>query len=323
MRTYFTPSPTYWGGTAKTDIEFSYINDSAVAFEAYKNDEFDINSVVGEDVDTIKADAELSKELISYPGACTTAVMFHQLKEPFTDQKVREAFAMALDRESYTRDLMHGLGTPTLTWIPPGFPGYDAKENRWGYDPEAARAALAASSYGSVDKLPPIIATIPDSPRIRTRWEWLVAKWKEVLGVDIKIDPVETTTCVALTKDINTAPQMYILGWCADYPDPQNWLSVYWKTGAFGENIGYSNPEFDALVDEADTTVDPARRAKLYAQAQTLLTDGAPVAFGWNSQNDYLVKPWVKGIVTTPQDYGFAGIVMPLTIDIDQSMLPE
>ena len=103
----------------------------------------------------------------------------------------------------------------------------------------------------------------------------------------------------------------------------QNWLSVYWKTGAFGENIGYSNPEFDALVDEADTTVDPARRAKLYAQAQTLLTDGAPVAFGWNSQNDFLVKPWVKGIVTTPQDYGFAGIVMPLTIDIDQSMLPE
>ena len=47
------------------------------------------------------------------------------------------------------------------------------------------------------------------------------------------------------------------------------------------------------------------------------------MAFAWNSQNDYMVKPWVKGIVTTPQDYGFPGIVVPLSIDIDQSMLPE
>lgn len=251
------------------------------------------------------------------------AVMFHQLKEPFTDQKVREAFALALDRASYTRDVLGGLATPTLTWIPPGFPGYDANETRWGYDPVAAQVALAASSYGSVDKLPPIVATIPDSARNRVRWEWLVAKWREVLGADIAIDPVEPTAWTALTKDISTAPQMYLLGWCADYPDPQNWLSVYWKTGAFGERIGYSNPEFDALVDEADVTVDPAKRAELYAQAQSLLVEGAPVAFGWNNQNDYLVKPWVKGVVTTPQDDLFAGMMVPVTIDVDTSLLPE
>ena len=322
-RGYFTPSSTYWGGKAKVDIEFAYITDTAVAFEAYKNDELDIINPGPEDLDTIQADPQLNKELTSYPGSCTFAVMFHQLKEPFTDQKVREAFAMALDRETYARDVLHGLGTPTLTWIPPGFPGYDAKERRWGYDPEAARAALAASSYGSVDKLPPITATIGDTPRNRTRWEWLIAKWKEVLGVDIKLDPVEVTTWTALTKDVNTAPQMFIQSWCADYPDPQNWLSVYWKTGASSANIGYSNPEFDALVDEADSTVDPAKRAKLYAHAQTLLTDGAAVAFAWNRQNDYMVKRWVKGIITTPQDYGFPGIVVPLTIDIDQSMLPR
>ena len=323
VRARFTPNSTYWGGQPKVDIETAYINDGAVAFQAYLNDELDMLSVVGEDVDTINADPELSQQLISYPGSCTTAVMFHQLKEPFTDQKVREAFAMALDREGYTRDLSRGLASPTLTWIPPGFPGYDAGETRWGFDPDGARAALAASSYGSADKLPPLVATIPDSPRNRVRWEWLVAKWKEVLGVDIAIDPVESATWTALTKDITTAPQMYILGWCADYHDPQNWLSAYWKTGAFGERIGYSNPEFDALVDEADVTTDPAKRAELYAQAQKLLIAGAPVAFGWNSQNDFLVKPWVKGIVTTSQDYGFAGVVLPWTIDIDQSLLPQ
>jgi len=265
----------------------------------------------------------LSQEAKIYPGSCTFAVMFHQQKEPFTDQKVREAFAMALNREAWVADVLQGLGSPTLTWIPPGYPGYDAEENRWGFDVEAAKAALAESSYGSVEALPAITATFGDTPRNRTRWEWLAAQWKENLGVDIKLDPVEPTTFTALTKDIATAPQMFILGWCADYPDPQNWLSVYWKTGGFGERIAYSNPEFDALVDAADTEPDPAKRAQLYADAQKLLTDGAPVAFMYNNVNTYLVKPWVTGIATTPQDSGFPGSIDPISIDIDTTLLPQ
>jgi len=83
-----------------------------------------------------------------------------------------------------------------------------------------------------------------------------------------------------------------------------------------------SNPDFDALVNEADTTIDPAKRTELYAQAQTLLTDGAPVAFAWNNVNNYLIKPWVTGIVKTPQDSGWSGIQEPLTIDIDTTMKP-
>lgn len=206
VRAYFTPNENYWRGKANVDIEHSYITDSAVAFEAYKNNEFDIIGAAAEDLEVIKADPKLSQELNTYAGSCTFAVMFHQLKEPFTDQKVREAFAYALDREAWVRDVLRGLGAPTLTWIPPGYPGYDAEENRWGFDPEKARQALAESSYGSVDKLPPIKATFGDTPRNRTRWEWLTAKWKEVLGVDITLDPVEPTTFTALTKDINTAP---------------------------------------------------------------------------------------------------------------------
>ncbi len=146
------------------------------------------------------------------------------------------------------KDVLKGLGAPTLTWIPKGFPGYDATENRWGFDPAKAKAALAESTYKTVDKLPPIDLTFSDSPRNRTRYEWLAAKWKEVLGVTVKLNPVEPTAYTALTKDIKTAPQVFILGWCADYPDPQNWLSVYWKTGAFGARIGYSNKELDKLM---------------------------------------------------------------------------
>ncbi len=318
VRAYFTPNPNYWRGQGLVDIEYSYITDTAVAFEAYKNNELDIVDLAAEDYQVVMADSALKQEAMIYPGSCTFAVMFHQLKEPFTDQKVREAFAMALDREAWVRDVLRGLGAPTLTWIPPGFPGYDEEEDRWGFDPAAAQAALAASSYGSVEALPPIKLTFSDTPRNRTRNEWLAAKWKDTLGVDMTLDPVEPTTYTALTKNINTAPQTFILGWCADYPDPQNWLSVYWRTGGFGERIGYSNLDFDALVNEADTTIDEETRAALYAQAQTLLTDGAPVAFMWNNVNTYMVKPWVKGVVTTPQDHGFPGSNDPIMLDIQK-----
>ena len=322
VRGYFVPNPNYWDDLGKVDIEFSYITDSAVRFQAYKNDEFDIIALAAEDLPTVQADPVLSEEALIYPGSCTFDVMFHHDKEPFTDKKVREAFALALDREAWVRDVLNGLGSPTLTWIPPGYPGYQEGEMRWGFDPEAALQAIADSSYGSVDSLPPIVATIGDTPRNRVRWEWLIAKWKEVLGVDIELNPVEPTTYTALTKERETAPQMFILGWCADYPDPQNWLSVYWRTGAFGERIGYSNLDFDALVDEADTTVDPTKRMELYQQAQDLLVDGCEVAFMWNNVNSYLVKPWVKGVETTPQDAGWPGFANPIAVDIDTTMLP-
>lgn len=322
VRARFEPNANYWGGAAKVPIEFSYIADSAVSFQAYKNNEFDIIGLAAEDLATVKADPVLSKEANIFPGSCTFAVMFHQLKEPFTDQKVREAFAEALNRDGWVTDVLQGLGASTLTWIPPGYPGYEAS-TKWGFDPDLAKKTLAESKYGSVAKLPEITATFSDTPRNRTRYDWLIGKWKEVLGVDVKLNPVDPTTFTALTKDINTAPQMFILGWCADYPDPQNWLSVYWRTGGFGERIGYSNPDFDKLVNEADSTVDPAKRADLYAQAQNLLIDGAPVAFMWNNVNTYMIKPWVTGITTTPQDTDFPGSQDVESIDIDVSKLPQ
>jgi oligopeptide transport system substrate-binding protein len=109
---------------------------------------------------------------------------------------------------------------------------------------------------------------------------------------------------------------MFILGWCADYPDPQNWLSVYWKTGAFGERIGFSNPEMDELMTQADAELDPEKRAELYQQAQEMLVEGGYVAFMYNNVNTYLVKPWVQGLIQTPMDADWPGSQVPTSITI-------
>jgi oligopeptide transport system substrate-binding protein len=323
-RAFFTPNHNYWRGVGQVTIEYSYIDDSVAAFDAYKKNEFDIIPSAAEDLATITADAALRAEHMVYSGSCTIAIMFHQLKKPFTDKKVREAFTYALDRGAWVKDIEGGLAAPTLTWIPKGYPGYENGETRWGYDPEKARQMIAASSYGSVKNLPEIVLTFSDTARNRTRFEWLLTKWKEVFGDGLKIslNPVDANTYTDLSNDIATAPPVYRLGWCADYPDPQNWLSVYWKTGHFSGGIGYSNPEFDALVDQADMELDPAKRAGLYRQAQDMLVADAPGAFMHNTINHYLVKPWVKGIKTTPQDVGWPGDIDPISISIDISMKP-
>jgi oligopeptide transport system substrate-binding protein len=318
VRGYFTPNENYWMGQPSYEMEYRYITDGAVAFEAYKNDEFDIIPFGAEDLATIENDPTLNAEKNLYPGSCTFMLNMHHQKEPFNDVKVREAFMYALDREAWVSDVLMGMGAPAVSWIPPGFPGADEAETRYQFDIEAAQQAIAESSYGSIEALPPITLTFSDTPRNRTRYEWLSAKYRENLGIDMALNPVESTTYTALTKDIETAPQIYILGWCADYPDPQNWLSVYFMTGAFGERFGFGNAELDALMQQADATLDEEERMALYDEAQKFLIGLAPGAMFWNNVNAYLVKPWVSGLQLTPMDTGWPGIYAPLTIQVDR-----
>ena len=179
---------------------------------------------------------------------------------------------------------------------------------------------MAASSFGGPDGLNALglKLTFGDTPRNRQRSEWLVAKYKEILGVDIALDPIDTTTFTAITKDPKTFPLLARQGWCADYPDPQNWLSVYWRSDTtFAQRQGYVNTQFDDLTKQADVELDPVKRADLYKQAQDLLLADIPSAFGYNSLNHYLVQPWVKGILTTPQDSDWPGGFAPWAITVE------
>jgi oligopeptide transport system substrate-binding protein len=316
-RATLVPNPKYWGGQVTYKLEHHYITDSAVAFEAYKNNELDIFPFGVEDLAAIENDPELNAQKHLFPGTCTFGAMFHHEKAPFDDPKIREAFAYAIDRDAWVADVLKGVGVPTLTWIPLGVPGHVEGETRWGYDLEKARQAIADSTYGSADKLPEISLTFSDNPRNRTRFEWLASKWSEAFGIEIKLNPVEPTTYSSLTKDRATAPQVYILGWCSDYPDPQNWMSTYWKTGAMAERFAFSNTELDALMAKADKTVNYDERIKLNQEAQDMLIGLIPTAIIWNQAEAFLVKPWVKGIHQTPQDTDFPGSNNVLSITIE------
>jgi oligopeptide transport system substrate-binding protein len=302
----FAPNPNYWAGAPKLPgVEFKFIQDLSVALQAYKNNEVDIIVPDPNDVPAIKADATLGKEYIDPLGACTESYELNNTKPPFDNKKVRQAFATGFDRESYIRDALKDTSAKTLTWIPPGYPGFDKSENRWDYSPDKAKQLLAEAGFPNGQGLPEVkISYNSDTPANQARIEYIIQMYQKSLGVTLVPDPIEGKTLNSLRKDVTTAPQIVSGGgWCADYPDPQDWLSIFWHSRSqFAKNIGYHNAEADKLMDQADIETDPAKRMALYDQVQKIIIDDVPYIIRSTSKGTFLVKPYVKGLEITPQD---------------------
>jgi ABC-type oligopeptide transport system substrate-binding subunit len=89
-------------------------------------------------------------------------------------------------------------------------------------------------------------------------------------------------------------------GWCADYPDPENFLDLLFHTASAQNLSGYHNGEIDALLEEARTESDVGRRLTLYQEIERLIVADAPVVFVAHSLSAVLVKPELQGYVLTP-----------------------
>jgi oligopeptide transport system substrate-binding protein len=123
---------------------------------------------------------------------------------------------------------------------------------------------------------------------------------------------------ITLNARGSTHPQLlYSNAWFQDYPDPQNWLSVFWTCDStFAQPIGYCNEEFDRLTELGDTTVDPLKQLEYYEQAQRNLIDDVPGAFLFNPAGQALVKPNVIGITPAATESIWPGSLSSLmTID--------
>jgi oligopeptide transport system substrate-binding protein len=312
----FAANEHYWAGRPKLDgIEYVYIDDPQVALEAYRAGDLHITQLAPPQIPVVEADPALLPQMVSFPAAVTINLMFDLKQEPFQDQKVREAFAYAFDREIYCAEVRSGDCVPAFSWVPPGVPGH-IETDAFAFDPDAARQALAESSYGGPENLPEISFFYPsDDPSETERSEWLAGHYREVLGVELTLEPVDSTTFASLTKDPASFPQTSLLGWGQDYPDPQNWLSIYWTCDStiHASLVGYCNEDFDELIRQADEELDAERRMALYEEAGELLVADVPGVFAFNLATVVMVKPDVTGYQATASDYFYPGQWSSLT----------
>lgn len=313
----------YWGGQAKLDgIEYRVINGQE-AFDAYLRGDLDIiwgpSGVIS--YADIEADPVLSRQLLVGPVSFTGVFHMNQTREPFTDKKVREAFAYAFDREDYCRVLEAGTCTPTLSWIPPGVPGA-IETDAYAFDPDKARQALAESSYGGPENLPPILwYTVPsDDPWQAQFDQWIIDQIHTILGVELVLTEVTAEEREILDgDDPSIRPQIGSYLYYSDLPDPHDWMS-FWLCGAptFATGIGYCNPEFDALVERADSGLDPEARLALFEEAGRMLVADAPSIFAYTPTNAWLIKPYVTGYSRTALNQHWPGWWTPLTVDLER-----
>jgi oligopeptide transport system substrate-binding protein len=306
----FEANENYWQGRPLLDgIQYVYVEDSSVALEAYRAGDLDTVDLEPAQAAEVMADPEVSQALVTWPNAATRLLEMNLTQEPFTDKKVREAFAYAFDRETLCEVIRGGDCTPTLSWVPEGVPG-SIETDKYAFDPEAAVQALAESSYGGPEGLPEIVISYNSDVSGRgEQVEWVAGQYRDTLGVELTIEPTDGTTLVALRKDSATHPQLVFWGgWIGDYPDPQNWLSVYYTCdSSFAERVGYCNEEFDALTEQGDTTIDPEERLTYYEQAGQILIDDLPAVFLANDTQQFLVNPTVTGYTPTPSDVEWPG----------------
>ncbi len=162
------------------------------------------------------------------------------------------------------------------------------------FHPEEARRLLADAGYPDGKGFPAATAVYNTDDTNRLIAEFLQAQWKEHLNVNVEFESQEWK--VFLSRLNVDPPQIFRLGWGADFPDPDNFMNLFLSNSG-NNRLQWSNPRYDALVARGAMIEDPEKRQKIYDEAQTLLTetDAAMIPLFISVQN-LLIKPYVKGL---------------------------
>ena len=242
----------------------------------------------------------LHNQLLTGVDLCTGYVVFDTTRPPFDDVNVRKAFSEAFNRQQYIDVVMNGHALPAIGPYPPGLPGFNIALQGLPYDPVQARQLLQQSKYA--DNMPPIVYTDAGlGSYVSSDVAALAQMWKQNLGVTITVENIEPDEYLDSIYSGHHG-QLFGGGWCADYPDPENFADVLFHTGSQQNNGGYSNPALDQLLEQARVEQDVNKRIALYQQAEQMIVNDAPVLFTVHSLSYQLVKPYVKGYVFTPID---------------------
>jgi oligopeptide transport system substrate-binding protein len=245
---------------------------------------------------------------------CTYYVVYDLSRPPFDDIRVREAFTRSIDKERFNDVVHEGKGIIANGLYPPGLPGYNPNVNPIDYDSDGARAALAASTYGDSERLPEIILTTSGEGGDLGRDEaLLIQMWEQTLGVSINVEQIDYESFYDEIYAGNHG-QLLTLGWCADYPDPENFADLIFHTGSELNHGNYSNPDLDELLEAARGLPDIEARLALYQVIEQIIIDDMPAAFLMHDRPSYLVtKPYVYGWETPP-----IGVAQLMNVSIRQ-----
>jgi peptide/nickel transport system substrate-binding protein len=207
-------------------------------------------------------------------------------------RKVRQAINYGFDRNKLVLYLRNSLGIPAHSgFVPAGLPSFDSLLVKgYHYDPAMSRRLLAEVGYGNGKKLPAItLLTIPIYADIGS----YIAKQLEEIGFSVKVEAIQKSLLLEMTS---SSRALFFRGsWIADYPDAENYLSVFYSKNPAPPNYTrYNNPRFDAVFEQALAETNDSLRYKLYREADQIMMQDAPVVPLWYDVVIHLVQPNVQ-----------------------------
>ncbi len=297
-------------------ITFKLMDDNNAQLNGFNTGELDfIETVPVDEVAGLLASGEM--KVVDYLG--TYYVCYQTQKAPFDDWRVRKAFTLAVDRNyivteiTQTGQVEAGAYVPAGVYDAAGVEGddfrtvggdyYDPTTDAYEANCEEARALLAEAGYPNGEGFPVVEYLYNTDDNHKAVAEALQNMWQTELGVTVTLTNQEWGTFLQTRKDGDYSIARN--GWIADYNDPMTFLDM-WLTGGGNNDAQYSNPDYDAKIQEAKATSDVATRMQLMHEAEDILLEQDwvvnPLYFYTQS---YMLADGIEGMYYCPLGYFF------------------
>lgn len=288
-------NPQHYEGKPKiNEVQIFVIQEPTTALTLYETGELDYIELPPIAIPHYKS----SPEYRNKPQLRGYYYGFNITKPPFDNIQVRKALAHSINR-SLIPKILKGGELAASSWIPKGMFGYN-EDIGSKFNPQKARSLLANAGYPDGKNFPKVTAVFNTGDVNRLVGEYLQEQWKKHLNIEIKFESQEWK--VFLSRLDLDPPQIFRLGWGADFPDPDNFMNLFIKTSG-NNRLRWTNQHYDQLVARGSTLKNPQDRKKVYDEAQVLLTEiEVPMIPLFVSAQNLLVKPYIRGLKTNAME---------------------
>ncbi|EFH89385.1 peptide ABC transporter substrate-binding protein [Ktedonobacter racemifer] len=289
----FSPNTHYYNARPQLQkVTYRFYQTAQEAYKAYTNRQVDTASVPLANYQNVRK----QKDFHQVPQLWINYYTMNYLAKPFDNVKIRQAFALAIDKQAIVQNVWKGTALPTNHILPQGMPGYNEKLT--GPDQTKAlignpklaqtllKEGLKDENIASVSDLPDIeLSYATGVPTITQEIQAAIQQWQKVLNISVKPNPMDYNTLldkITASSMNNQELQFWALSWIGEYPDPQDWLSYQFGKGTvnnnmnYGQNFGPTAAKQQALQDQltrADGLTNAGGRLQAYQQAEQQLVN--------------------------------------------------
>jgi ABC-type transport system substrate-binding protein len=295
----YEANPNYWGkAPAIKTLIFRWSEQSAQRLLELQSGTVDgIDNPAPEDFDTIKGDSNLA--LYPRPPLNVFYIGFQNTMAPFDKEEVRQAIAMAIDKQRIVDNFYPGGSLVAEQFVPPALePGFSKGQTWYKYDPAAAKALLAQAGFPNgfettLSFRNVVRGYLPTPDKVAQEIQAELAE----IGITVKLKEMESTTFIDATS-AGTEP-FYLLGWGADYPDSTNFYDYHFANEN-NKQFGNLFPDIVAEIKAGAQLADPAARQTHYDKVNELIKQHVPMIPVAHGASATAFKADVQGAHSSP-----------------------